>query len=629
MTGMLSTGSSALLAFQRALGTISHNVANAATEGYSRQRVDLAARPGQPAAAGGYIGQGVNVAALQRLADGLIFARQVDSSGEVGRLTSLSAMATRVDALLSDPATGLSAPYTGFFNAAKGVSSDPTSTSARTALLASAQALAGRWNSMDGQLETIEQETDASLLGKVGEANQLAREIANLNQSIAAAGKGVAPDLLDAREIRVAQLAKMTGASTTLADDGALNVFTLGGQPLVLGARAMTLSTQPDPYRPERLQLALDTGSGTAMRLPDSGISGELGGLLEFRTRVLDPARNELGRLATAFATTFNQAQRAGVDYLGEPGRDLFTLAPPRVDGHAANAGSASFSADIADVDALTGHDLQLRFDGSGWSAQRADNGAAVAMSGAGTAADPFMVDGVSLVLSGSAAAGDRFHLGPTAGAAGSLRVAFTDPARIAAAGALTASADTTNLGNAKVAGTAVGDPAAFATFTGASIEFIDAGQYTVNGAGPYPYAPGATITDPAGAWSLTLSGTPAAGDAFSLAPTPARSSSNANALAFSTLDTRQLLDGGTVSLTTGVSGMVAGAGTEARHAGLSLEAQQAIDAQVVAGRESVSGVNLDEEAADLIRFQQAYQAAAQVLKTADTMFQTLLASVR
>jgi len=627
MTGMLSTGSSALLAFQRSLGTISHNVANSTTEGYSRQRVDLAARAGSPSAGGGYIGQGVDVARLQRLADGLVFGRQIDSSGEVGRLSSLSSMSNRIDALFSDGSTGLSQPFNAFFNATRGVSADPTSTSARSALLAAAQALTARWNSLDTQLGTIEAETDASVVGRIGDANQLMREIANLNASIAASGNLVTPDMLDQRDLRVGKLAAITGASVIKADDGSLNVFTLGGQPLVLGAKASTLTTVQDAYHPDRKQLALDTGNGTPMRLADSNISGSLGGMLEFRSRVLDPARAELGRLATVMASEFNAAQRAGVDYNGDVGTDLFTFAPPRVAGNAANTGSAAFQTGIADAGALKGQDLTLRFDGSSWTAQRSD-GAPVAMTGSGTAADPFVVDGMSLVMSGSAAAGDRFALRPTADAAGSLKLAITDQAKIAAAGAMTSTSDLGNLGNARVASARVTDAGAFAGFNGASIEFLDSTQYTVNGAGPFAWTPGSPINDPDGAWSITLSGTPSPGDGFSLGRTPARSSSNANALAFAGLDTAGTLNGGTVSLTVGLSELVAKAGVEARHASLGLEAQQAIDAQVTAERESVSGVNLDEEAANMMKFQQAYQAAAQVLKTADTLFQTLLVSV-
>ncbi|MBP3973184.1 flagellar hook-associated protein FlgK [Pseudoxanthomonas spadix] len=629
MTSMLSTGSSALMAFQRALGTISNNVANATTEGYSRQRVELSARVGTSVGNGlGYTGQGVDVSALQRLADGLVFGRQVNSSSEVGRLTSLSSMAGRVDSLLSDSATGLSVPMSAVFNAARGVSSDPTSTSAREALLAAAQSLSARFNSVDGQLSTIDDETNENLKSKVADANQLAREIADLNKTIAASGANASPDLLDARELRVTRLAALVGATTVTQDDGALNVFTIGGQPLVLGAKANTLTALQDPDRPERSQVGLDTGNGRAVRLPDASISGALGGLLEFRTSVLDPARAELGRLATATAMSFNQAQAAGVDYNGNVGSALFSIGAPSVSRNAANTGIAAFTTAVSDVGSLTGKDLVLRYSAGGWTAQRADTGVIVPMAGDGSAANPLLVEGVRLTMSGSAAVGDKFTLHPTAGAAGSLAVAITDPTQVAAAGAMSASASPANLGNAAVAATTVTNATAFAGFSGAQIDFIDAASYTINGGPPQSYTVGAAITDPATGWSITLSGTPTAGDRFNLAATPARSSSNANAQLFSALDGKPLLSGGTQSLTMAMSQLTARAGTEASHAQLSLDAQQAINAQVSAERESVSGVNLDQEAADMMKFQQAYQAAAQVVKTADTMFQTLLAAV-
>lgn len=626
MTGVLTTGTSALLAFQRALGTVGHNVANAATPGYSRQRVELEARPGQFTGAG-YIGQGVDVAKLQRLADGLVFARQIDSSGEVGRLQQLSSLAGRIDALVSDPATGLATPWSGFFNAAKGVTADPTSSVARGALLSAGETLAARFRSLDGQMASLEYEVDVRLQGKVGDVNQLAGEIARLNRDIVAAGSNAAPDLLDARALRIDQLASLVGATTVAQDDGALNIFTGGGQALVLSTRAMTLSTIEDPYHPDRLQLALE-GSGGKVQLPASSVAGELGGLLEFRGRVLDPARAELGRMATVFARSFNAVQNAGVDYTGAAGADFFNMAAPTVDANAVNTGTATITAQVADVGALKGNDLILRYDGA-WTATRADTGAPVALSGSGSAADPLLVDGIALVISGSPVAGDRFSLQPTRGTAGSLKMALTDPARIAAAAPLQASGDATNLGTAAVASARVTDTAAFAGFSGASIEFIDDANYTIDGSGPFAYAAGSTISDAAGGWSIALSGAPAAGDRFSLTRTPARSADNANARLLGALDQKGLLDGGSQSLTNGLAGLTARIGTETQHAELSLEAQNAIHEQIAAERESVSGVNLDEEAADMLRFQQAYQAAAQVISTADNMFQSLLSAVR
>ena len=625
MSGILSTGTSALLAFQRALGTVGHNVANAATPGYSRQRVELSARPGQGNSAT-YIGQGVDVGRLRRLADGLVFARQIDSSSELGRLEQVSSLSTRVDALLSGESTSLSQPWSAFFGAAKGVVSDPTSPVARSQLITSGQQLATRWRSLDSQLATVEKDTDQKLVTSVADANRLATEIASLNRDIAASGSNASPDLLDARALRIDQLSKIVGAETVEQDDGSLNVFTTGGQALVLGGRAMQLTTVADSYRPDRLQIALEGGNGP-MRLPATAVGGEIAGLLEFRGRVLDPARAELGRAATAFAMSFNEAQRAGVDYNGAAGSDFFSIAPPRVDSHASNTGTASITASVSDVAALTGQDFTLRFDAGTWTATRADTGEPIALTGAGTVADPLRIGGLSLVVGGAAANGDRFAVSPTAGASSSLKVVLQDPNGIAAASPLQGAADNANLGSARVGSTRITDAAAFAGFAGATIDFIDADNYTIDGAGPYAYTPGTPIAG--NGWSVTLQGAPAAGDSFALSRTPPRSADNGNARDFANLDSKTVLDGGTTSLTNGLSQLTARVGSAARHADLSLEAQQAIQSQVEAERESVSGVNLDEEAADMLRFQQAYQAAAQVIATADNVFQSLLGAIR
>lgn len=623
-SGVLGTGTSALLAFQRALATVSHNVANAATPGYTRQRVEMQARPGQSAMLS--IGQGVDVKQLTRLADGLVFARQNDSSGELGRLDQLSQLASRVDGLMSDSATSLVAPWSSYFNAAKGVVADPASVPARNQMLASSDQLATRFRSMDTQLAKMDDDVDRSMANKITDANRLASELADLNRNIIAAGGNVSSDLLDARDQRVRDLSKLVGAETVMQDDGSMNVFTPGGQPLVLGVRASSLATTPDPYRPDRMQLALNTPTG-AMRLPEGTVSGELGGLLEFRSQVLDPMRAELGRMATVFAQSANATQNAGIDYNGNPGANLFSISAPQVAAHAANTGTAVPTAVLDDAGALTGQNLVLRFDGTNWSATRADSGESVAMTGTGTSVDPFKVGGVAVTVGTGAAAGDRFLLTPTAGSAGSLNVAIHDASGIAAAAPLTSQLDPTNLGDAKVASSAITDASQFASFSGATVDFIDATHYTIDGNGPYAYTPGGAIAD--GGWTLTLQGTPAAGDSFTLGRTPARSSDNANARQLAGLDTQRILDGGTTDLTTGMTRMASRAGGAANNAKLSLDAQQAIDDQVNAERESVSGVNLDEEAADMLRYQQAYQAAAQLIGTADTMFQTLLSVVR
>lgn len=623
---VLGTGTSALLAFQRALNTVGHNVANVATPGYSRQRVDMVARPGTGYGIGA-VGQGVNVQSLQRLADGLAFARQVDSSGEMGRLQQLSNSALRLDKLMSDASSGIAQPWSNFFAASSGVSADPSSAAARAAMIGAAEGLAERWSALDGQLERMGQDNNLAITGTVDKANALAEEIAGLNRIISITPGSPSPDLLDQRDRRLDELSKRVGVTATLQDNGSLNVFTSGGQPLVVDTKSNRLALQPDPFRADRLNLALETTDGNRISLPEHAVSGEIGGLFEFRSRVLEPARAELGRLATAFASAINAQQAAGVDYAGNPGQPLFSVRAPQVAQHTGNTGNAVLSASVDNLGKLQAQNIVLRHDGTNWSANRADTGEAVVLTGDGSAANPLNIGGINITVGGTPANGDRFLLQPTEGAAASLKLATRDPERIAAAQPLKMLQSPSNLGGVNGASSQITDRTAFATFSGARVEFLDDTQYTINGDGPFAFTPGQPINGDG--WSLTLQGPPAAGDRFDLGRTAARSSDNGNAQALRGLDQQGVLSGGRLGLTdamTQLTGQIAGS---ASHAKLSHQAQSALHSQAVADVDRTAGVNLDEEAADMLRYQQAYMAAAQIIATSDQMFQSLLAAVR
>lgn len=624
--GMFGTGASALLAFQRALSTISHNVANVNTPGYSRQRVEFTARPGTPEFLN--LGQGVDANNLRRLADSLVFGRQNDSAGEMGRLTQISDLTSRVDKLMSDPNTGLSKTWSNFFNAAKGVSSDPTSNAARNELLSSGQQLAARWQSLDRQLSQIDQDAGARLQGQVDTANQLINQIAELNRTISTSGgANASPDLLDQRDLRVTELAKLTGARAQPQDGGMLNVVASNGQPLVVGIKGMPMALTSDPLQANRMQISLKNPNGTTTPLQADAITGEIGGLMEFRNNTVESTRAELGRMATAFAHTFNAVQRGGVDYAGNAGSDFFSISPPQINAPSSNTGSATLSASVSDVGALTGNNVLLKYDGTNWSAARADTGAPVTITGTGSAGDPLVIDGVSVVVSGSAGSGDSFLLRPTADASSSLKVAITDPEQIAAAAPMRVGLDAGNLGSIKGGTTQITDPTQFASFTGANIVFLDANTYSLDGGTPVTYTPGDTISG--NGWSLVLDGTPAAGDEINLSRTPPRSSDNSNAALLANVDGQSVLNGGRLSVTSAMTQLTSRVGSDARNAQLNLDAQKAIDDQITAERESVSGVNLDEEATEMLRYQQAYQAATQIISVADTMFQSLMNAVR
>ncbi|KRG38296.1 flagellar biosynthesis protein FlgK [Stenotrophomonas panacihumi] len=625
MSNVLSTGTGALIAFQRALATVSHNVANINTEGYSRQKVSFATR--NPTDYGyGYVGSGTQISDISRVADQLAISRLLDSNGELARLNQLSSLSDRVDSLFSDTATSVSGLWSNFFDSASALSSDASSTANRQSLLDSGSALTTRFKQLSGQLDSLNTEVNNGLLSATDEVNRLTQQIAQINGQIGTSSASAAPDLLDQRDQLIKELVGYTGGTAVQQDGGFVNVYTAGGQALVVGTTASKLTTTPDPYQPGKLQLALQT-QGMNVSLDSRALGGQMGGLLEFRSNVLEPTQAELGRIAVGLASSFNDAHAEGMDLYGAMGGDFFSYASPSVSSNPANTGTASLTASYGDLSQLDGQNLLLKFDGTQWTATRSDTGASVALTGTGTAADPLVVNGVQVVVGGAAAAGDRFLLQPTANVAGSLTVAITDPSRIAAATPVKGAATLSNLGTGKISNVQVTDSNNANLLTGSTIAFTDATHYTIDGAGPYTYTAGQTIA--ANGWSFTLDGAPSTGDSFTIGSTGAGSSDNGNAKLLAAVEDLKAFNGGTMSLNGAVSGLTTSVGSAARSADYAAQAQQVINDQAQSARDSVSGVNLDEEASDMLRLQQAYQAASQIISTADTMFQSILGAIR
>ncbi|MCI1074167.1 flagellar hook-associated protein FlgK [Stenotrophomonas maltophilia] len=625
MSSVLSTGTGALLAFQRALATTSHNVANLNTPGYSRQKVNFATADPQNYGYG-TVGNGTRITDIRRTADQLAISRLLDSSGELARLKQLSSMADRVNALVSDPATNVSGVWSNFFDSVSGLSSNASGTADRQNMLDGGKALANRFVQLNTHLNNLNSEVNNGLLAGATEINRLAQEIAQINGAIGTNIATAAPDLLDRRDQLITQLIGYTGGTAVIQDGGIMNVYTAGGNALVVGTTATKVTTVADPYQPERLQLALET-QGNTIRLDPKAVGGQVGGLMEFRDTVLTPAQAELGKLAVGLAETFNQAHHQGVDLYGKMGGDFFNIGNPRVTANNSNTGTASLSATYGDLGKLDAQNVVLQFDGTNWKASRADTGASVPLTGSGTAADPLMINGVKLVVGGTPSANDRFLLQPTAGVAGSMEMAITDPSRIAAAAAVKGAAATANTGTGKLSGVTVTDASNANLRNPAAIVFTSATTYTIDGGPPQTYTPGQTIS--ANGWSFVLDGAPKVGDTFNITPTPAGSSDNSNAAKLAKVESAKTFNAGTVTLNGALGGLTTQVGAAARSAEYSLDAQLVINDKAQEARDEVSGVNLDEEAADMLRLQQAYQAASQLISTADSMFQTILGAVR
>lgn len=625
MPDLLNTSLSGMLAFQRALQMTGHNIANANTPGYSRQVAHFSSRIG-----GGsgqtYIGGGTQIQSIRRIYDALLVEQMRTANTGLARFDSLHSLAMRVDTLLADPDTGINTGFQNFFNTLQDVANDPAGIPTRQALLGEADGIISRFQAMDRRLDALESEVNERIEVAVTDINRLAAEIATVNDQIALLGADVQPnDLLDRRDQLVLELSGLVSVSTIEQDDGALNVFIGSGQSLVLGATVQRLGVRASEFDPTRLSVVYEGASGSTP-LDTSLSGGTLGGLLEFRTRMLDPSLQSLGQTAVAFVHQFNAQHAAGMDLHGNLGGDFFSIDPPRILYSANNTGSGTASATVTDLGAYTGADYVLQYDGAVYSLTRVDTGQSIALSGSGTAADPFVADGISIEVGGAPAAGDRIMIRTGHNAAGSIQSLISDPRAIALAAPTRAEASIGNIGDAAISPVTIVDVTDPALLTTSVIEFTGPNTYTINGgATTYTYTDGDPIL--INGTEVTITGTPVAGDQFTIEANYGASGDNSNGLILANLQSVGVLDGGAISIGESYGQLVASVGGTSHQIQSGLEAQQIVFANAEDAVLSKSAVNLDEEAANLVRYQQAYQAAAQVVTVTKTLFDSLLSA--
>ncbi len=628
MADMLGTGLSSLRALQRALDTTAHNIANVSTEGYTRQRVEFATRKPQ-AYGSNWIGSGVDAVTVRRVYDQYLSQQARSSSGTLARLDAFAAQAGRLDSMLGDSSNGLNASLQSFTDAINEVSSTPNSISARQVLLAEGNALVERLKGYDARLREMSNDVDTRLVGEATEITTLAQGVARLNGDIAVAIQqtGQPPnDLLDQRDNLIDQLSSKVGVTVVAEGESTLNVFIGTGQPLVLGTTASQITTVHDPLDAQRAQLSLRTATGT-VDISRSVSGGELGGLLDWRREMLDPARNELGRITLAVASQINTQHNKGMDLTGSLGANFFNVGAVGVVPATTNPSGTSATATRVDLGAVTNYDYVVTRTATGYTVRRQDSGTSVTFTGTGTGIDPLMFDGLSVSVGAGVATGDQFVIHPTRDAIQGFGVAITDPGRIAAAAPIRASAASTNGGNGTVTPGEVLDATNAQLLTTANIVFTSATTYSVNGGPNVAYTAGSNID--VNGWRVQINGAPVTGDTFTVRNNAGAVGDNRNAFALADAMHGGVLESGTVSVTAAVERLTGNLGLQTRAAQMSRDAESAVNESDLAARDAISGVNLDEEAANMLRYQQAYQAAAQIIAAAGQMFDALLNAVR
>jgi len=644
-TSIFGIGVSGLNAAQAGLLVTGHNITNAATDGFHRQEAVQGTQTPQETGAG-FFGKGVTVDTVRRAYSQFLDNALLQAQTQGAHLETYGAQIRMIDNLLADPTSGLSPALQSFFSGVQDVASNPASIPSRQQMLSLGESLVSRFQTFSARLTEMRYGVNRQISDTVSEINTLAGNIARVNQQIIQLQTGdnrQANDLLDERNALLTDLNKLVRASVVEQSDGSINVFIGNGQSLVLGTQTYALAAGPSAADPQDYGVFYIQGGARIELRPSSLRGGTLGGLFAFRSETLDVAQNQLGRVATVLAQTFNDQHRLGQDLNGALGQDFFTVPAAAVVGNQNNVGTAAIAAANTDVGALTGSDYRLQLIGGSWTLTRISDGTQTTFAGF-----PQTIDGVTLSLpSGAASNGDSFLIQPTRNGARDIGVVISDTTKIAAAAPVRAATDLANVGKATISAGVVTDTtnAAFATPSALTppilIQFTSPTTYSVfdntNPAAPalleagIAYDPAANndVFPTPGAldygYRSSLTGAAVAGDRFTVGYNTSGVADNRNALLLAGLQTVNTVGNGTANYQSAYSQLVAQVGNRAREIEVQGKAQDTIVTQTQAAQQSLSGVNLDEEAANLIRYQQAYQASGKVLQVAATLFDTIL----
>ncbi|WHT77492.1 flagellar hook-associated protein FlgK [Pseudomonas rhodesiae] len=676
---LLNIGMSGLNAAQGSLSVLSNNIANANTAGYSRQQtIQNASASNQ--FGGVFIGSGTTLADVRRVYNEYLDTAYQNSTALNNDARAYQDQINAVDKVLSDKNTGLSSVLSTFFATLQTASSNPSDLSARQLLLSNAQTLSNRFNSISTQLTQQKETINSQLSTMSDQVNQLTSSIAALNRQISQVqgSSSTAPaNLLDQRSEAVRSLNELIGVTAT-EKNGQFSVTTGSGQSLVEGGLSNTITAVPSSTDNSQYTIQLNV-SGTTLDLGAVISGGSIGGLLRYRSDALMPAINDLGRIAIATADTLNNQLGQGLDLNGDFGVSLFndinsaTAIASRSQATAGNSsGSGNLNVSIGDSSKLSTFDYKVTFNDS------TDLNKATVVRSDGkalgiidlSATPPTQIDGFTLSLDGKGpvAVGDSFKVSPTATGASGIGVALSDANKLAFAGPLSGTRSTTNSGTGTFTQPTLTVP--LDIHGGADTAQLRAGiensmpvkmvfgkpaadgtqPYTVNDAQGNPIGTGSIIPgqgnkitvdvpmrDASGAaipgksfkFDTTVNGSPAAGDSTTFAFNSGGKSDGRNAQELLNLQTKASVgmnDGNVgVSLVAANSRLVSQVGSKASQAGVDTTATGALLSANKEARNSVSGVNLDDEAGDMIKFQQYYTASSQIIKAAQETFTTLI----
>jgi flagellar hook-associated protein 1 FlgK len=678
--GILGTGVSGLAAAQKGLDTTGHNIANANTKGFNRQTVEQTSTVGIPFG-GVFLGNGTQISSISRAFNEFSFSEVIYNKSQYNFNNAMTVNASRLDNFLADTNTGITKNIEDMFDAVNGVTEEPTMVSARNVFLSSAESTAKRFNNMFTEVEqqhlgNINQEIETT----VASINEISTRIAQLNGEIAVASSvadnGFPPnDLLDKRDQLVSQLSEYVEVGTLELPDGTINLTIGSGLTLVTGTFPISLSVERNEFDTNTLEIGISPTPGAPSKVivTEQLQGGSLGGIIKNRDDLLLPAIRDMGKMALAYADTFNRQQSLGRDLNGDEGSNLYKdindpqLALSRTLNSRNNPAVTDFSVNINNTALLTNQDYSMVVDpGGNLVVTDKDNNTLVTFTAVDiTAMSPptntrLQIPGTGIdinIANNNLAVGDKFSIRPTYTGARDINLEIEDPNLVAAADNYLQTTAVTNPNNIalnlyEIANTADTnfpnavnfppplDPQITIVVNGAGTQYSiqdSAGTPLVAPAGgPFNITADQIITVPG--MRVELKGNLAGNEVFTITNQDSAppfdnkqfgQGDNTNALTMLDYQTKKTLDGGTNTFSESYAKLVTFVGVITQSGKISADSFQALLKGAEERMSAVSGVNLDEEAANLIRYQQAYSASARIISVANEIFDTLIQSVR
>jgi flagellar hook-associated protein 1 len=650
MADILNIATSSLNAYKVALDTIGNNIANANTPGYSRQEVSLSSQASQRFGTN-FVGSGANIDAISRISDQFVNSRLRDTLSSYSQFDTFFQQASQVDRLLSESSASVSHSIQEFFTALEQVNESPDNIASRNVLMSQTQLMVNRFNSIEERLDELFNYSRSQIQESVNQINTIAKSIADINNQITNT-KGTPPELLDKRDQLLVELAQFTNINTADQGNGTISVSIGSGELIVIGAQVNQLSVGNAQGGFGNTEIFLQSNNAL-VAVSQNLRGGSLAGLFNFEQSVLQPASQIIGQMAIGLAQTFNQQHQLGLDMNGNIGSNFFTdfnstmMQSDRVVASSGNIGSAQFSVTVSDINQTQISDYELLVTNSATNqvqiTRRSDNVSSTVTLTDSPPAPPsaqVVIDGMTITVDdvSNLSDGDFFNIEPTRGGAANLGLLFNGPEQFALASPVRTESSLSNTGEGEINLAQIIDPSLVSATKEYRIDFLSGTQYNLVNVtdsittGPFAFTPNTdnTVSIPDAltpAYTITLSGSPQSGDNFTAEFNSGGIGDNRNGLLLSQLQTQKGFANNTQSIFDRYSALVVDVGSKTYQAKLQQEAADIIHQQAVAERESKSGVNLDEEAANLLRFQQAYQAASQLVvvtnRIMDILFNT------